>query len=301
MLFVARDPHQRHDDDSPHSEFGRRFIKAERAVIDAVSGIMAAAAAVRDVVVLIGELARSDWRGSKLLLRGGILGGGITFAANKGFNIEFVSDRDAVAVGVAVVSGIPLLVAGFLALGGESKRRDERQEAEQPVPDFDAEMTALAERRRALRPTRSRTPSLEKRPFVAEVLDDQRRALAAGKPPLDVTFLLVRGVPGGRYKVVATRGKVEDYFSKGEYWTRNEVLSTGVAFAALFAPYEYFHTAIHFDIGAVEYFLVAFAGAKFSEGAELRVCRAATALVLLTRPDPGTEDWRTVLAAEGLL
>ncbi len=202
---------------------------------------------------------------------------------------------------VAVVLSIPLVLRSFFYLGRESGRSQERAHSElAAVPDLEEQLAHQELERSQLnaRFVGRIHPPLEQQPFVAEVLNRLRlviQELPGG--PSTVSFLLVRGISGHRYKVVSTRGPVEDDFKNGTVWTAAELLRDGDAFRALFAPFQYRRTVVLFSVGTCQYFLVAMAGSEFPDMAVLRVSGAATLLMRALVAAKKGEDWEFVLEA----
>jgi len=262
----------------PDSESGQWLVELARAV--AVLG-ESIASGVRTVVTLLRgapDAIRRDW---KWICRGasGAAGGG--FAMTHGYGIAALEGRTGFSMIGGFVLLVPLLIPAFRSLAREGTRDRSRRDAALVSPPALEERLREQERLRdeiAKRCPAKLSPSLEKRPLVAEELQQVRTDCRAKPISRDVELLLVRE-RRGRYRVVATQGQIEDDFKEGIVWTANEVLAGGEAFARLLAPFAYKSQVVPFAMGNARYFLVALSGAVLPGAAQLRVSEAATRLL----------------------
>lgn len=281
----------------PLEELIRRFGEAVKAVAVAASSVRLAVWAIRDLVVYVASLVADvaslvsgDWRSDRWVPRVGVGGLGISGAVTNGFGLV---DSRFVVVGGFVLC-LPLLQRGFYYLRMESSREHDRRLTEAPsTNNLVEELNAEIAKRRWLAEMMSGPvkPPLEDRASTAEVLEYVRELGKSARPSLDVSFVLVKSVGRG-YRVVCTRGPVEDTFKLKTTWTRDEVFSGGEAFAELVSGYGLMSTVVHFDLGPCDYFLVGIAGSVFSPHMISRSSRAATVLVESIARNSLADTWR---------
>lgn len=288
---------------APETEMGRNWLAAARSVAEAIDSVARASKAILAFWHSVGQALASDWHGDKWAGRGVTGGIGIGFALKDGFGLAPFAGHTSYSVGLASVLCSPLGIRFFDYLRRESDREETRVETRLAVvPDLEEQLVEHEVRRHELssRAGPRLHPPLEQRPFVARVLTNTRALVSQEPGGVDISFLLVRAISGHRYKVVLTRGPVEDEFTAETIWTANQVLRGGDAFAALFAPFQYRHTVVTFSLGSCQYFLVALAGADLPDAAVLRVSAASTMLSALTVAKVEGDEIESLFEAGGL-
>ncbi len=173
-----------------------------------------------------------------------------------------------------------LVYGAFVVLDDDVGQTDQvRRVKRMSVEDLAQELDDEAALRATLNHTLPKrvSPRLEDRPFVGAVMGAALKAIEALPVDVHVKLLLVRGTRDG-FKVVETRGMVEEDLMKGVEWTRSEIM-TGGAFVRILAPLDYVPLPAHFWVGRTEYMLLAVSSTELPHPAVLTVSRAATRLM----------------------
>jgi len=186
------------------------------------------------------------------------------------------------APAVALPLAAILLRSTLGAVAGESKRRAKRQERERRDSTIERELTIHNERRQIANErltARGGDGVLDGQEFVHDTV--AATYLRAAGSHTDDLILLLLGLEGGRFELVASRNLSDDALAAAVRLPWGKLIASDNAFEGALAPLQYRSAPVAFAASQRHYVLLGLSGATISEETTLEISKGATELMSL--------------------